>query len=51
MDGSTFINGGDIQGYVDAILGTFDPCADLVAPTGVIDGADTAAFVNLLVGP
>ena len=44
-------DGGDIQGYVDAMLGTFDPCADLVAPAGVIDAADTAALVNLLAGP
>ena len=51
MNGDTFINGDDVQGYVNAILGVFDPCADLVAPVGVIDAADTAAFVNLLVGP
>jgi hypothetical protein len=51
LSGDTFIDGDDIQEYVDAMLGAFHPCADIVAPAGVIDAADTAAFIDLLVGP
>ncbi|MFQ5501473.1 MAG: hypothetical protein ACE5EQ_04130 [Phycisphaerae bacterium] len=47
------IDGEDIQGYVDALVSspTFVDCADLAAPFGTLDAADTAAFVTLLLTP
>ncbi|MCB9852405.1 MAG: matrixin family metalloprotease [Phycisphaerales bacterium] len=44
------INGLDAQGFTDAAVGTYDSCADLAAPFGVIDNDDTLAFVALLLG-
>lgn len=44
------IDGLDAQGFTDAAAGTYDTCADLAAPFGVIDDADTLAFVALLLG-
>jgi hypothetical protein len=51
LDGNGVVDGADIQGFVDAMLAGFAPCADLVAPYGVLDMADVSAFVNLLLGP
>lgn len=50
LNGDTQVNGADIQGFADAVLVDpfFDPCADLAAPFGVLDAADTLAFVALL---
>ncbi|MCA9255819.1 MAG: hypothetical protein KDA33_09285, partial [Phycisphaerales bacterium] len=46
-------NGDDISGMVAALLGdtSLAPCADLSTPLGVVDAADAAAFVSILVGP
>ncbi|MCA9255820.1 MAG: matrixin family metalloprotease [Phycisphaerales bacterium] len=44
------INGLDAQGFVGAAIGTYDTCADLAAPFGVIDNDDLLAFVALLLG-
>ena len=51
MNGDGLHDGLDTTGFVDAQVVSFDPCADLVAPFGVLDTLDTIAFVNLLVGP
>lgn len=48
LDGN--VDGGDIQGYLDAALGSYDSCADFTAPFGVIDADDTVAFASLLLG-
>jgi hypothetical protein len=47
------IDGRDIGGMAAALLGdaTLAPCADLAAPFGLIDNADTTAFVGLLLQP
>lgn len=44
------IDGLDAQGFTDAATGSYDSCADLAAPFGVIDDGDTLAFVALLLG-
>ncbi len=48
-----FIDGNDLQGYVDALLGDveFFDCADLAAPFGLLDEDDTQAMVDILVAP
>ena len=51
MDGNSTIDGGDIQGYVNAVISGFDPCADLAKPFGTLDEADTMAFVSVLLSP
>ncbi|MFQ5429641.1 MAG: S8 family serine peptidase [Phycisphaerae bacterium] len=51
MDGNSIVDGRDVQGFVGAMLGGFDPCADVAAPFSVLDPADTLAFVNLLITP
>jgi hypothetical protein len=50
MDNSGAVNGADIQGFVNAMLAGFAPCADLAAPYDVLDTADVSAFVILLLG-
>jgi hypothetical protein len=50
MDNSGAVDGADIQGFVDAMLAGFAPCADLAAPYNVLDLNDVSAFVNLLLG-
>jgi subtilisin family serine protease len=50
LNADGFVNGADIQGFVNAMLAGFDPCADLAAPYDVLDMADVAAFVSLLLG-
>ena len=50
MNGDGTVNGSDIQGFVNALLAGFDPCADLAAPYGTLDMADVAAFVGQLLG-
>lgn len=51
MNGNGTINGMDIQGYVDALLSGFDPCADLAAPFGTLDDSDTVMFITMLLSP
>ncbi len=53
FDLDSAITGDDIQGFVDAQTTApfFSECADLAAPFGVLDTADTAAFIALLLGP
>ncbi len=49
LDG--FINGADLQGFVDAMLGDtsgFD-CADLAPPFGTLDENDTTAIIAILI--
>jgi len=48
LNGDGLINGGDLQGLVDALVTTGNDCADLAAPMGQIDLADADAFVQLL---
>jgi hypothetical protein len=50
MNGDDHVNGADIQGFVNAMLAGFAPCADLVAPYDVLDLNDVSAFVSLLLG-
>ena len=50
LDGDGVVNGSDIQGFVNAMLTGFDPCADLAAPYDALDMADMTAFVNALLG-
>ncbi len=50
MNRDGLIDGLDIQGFTGAILGSFDGCADLASPAGVLDAADVAAFADLLLG-
>ena len=50
MNGDTYVDGADIQGFVDAMLAGFAPCADLATPYNVLDEADVSAFVTLLLG-
>lgn len=50
MNRDGVVNALDIQGFVNAALGAFDACGDLEVPFDVIDDADTAAFVSLLLG-
>lgn len=54
LDGSTIIDGADVQFFVNMALGLdpFDPCADLAAPLGdPLDMDDVDAFVSLLLNP
>lgn len=53
FNGDGNIDGDDVQGFVDASLTPpfYDACADLAAPFGVLDAADQAAFVALLLAP
>ena len=51
MNGDTFINGADVQGFADAMVGAYDPCADLAEPFGTLDMADVTAFVGELLQP
>jgi len=47
-----FIDGDDIQGYVDTVVvSPLDACVDIAAPIGSFDGADLAAFVSSLLAP
>ncbi len=50
MNGDGTIDGSDVAGFVEGVIGGGDPCADLAAPAGVLDEADTAAFVAALLG-
>jgi hypothetical protein len=50
MNNSGAVNGADIQGFVNAMLAGFAPCADLAAPYDVLDLNDVSAFVILLLG-
>ena len=51
LSGNGLVDGGDIPGFVDALLVEFNPCADLAAPFGINDHADLSAFVTALVMP
>src|SRR5262249_5991867 len=44
------VNGGDIQSFVGAILGTFDACADFNG-NHAADAGDVPGMVNALLGP
>jgi hypothetical protein len=50
MNNSGIVDADDVQGFVNAniISPFYNPCADLALPSGVLDAADTAAFVTLL---
>lgn len=50
MDANTVLDARDVPGFVAAQVTApfFDPCADLALPTGLLDAADTEAFVDLL---
>lgn len=53
MDGNGMIDALDIQRFVEAhvVSPFYYICADLAAPQGVLDSADTEAFVDLLLNP
>jgi len=53
MDGNGLIDAGDIQGLIDAMLAApfYAACADLAAPFGTLDSADSDALVGLLLAP
>lgn len=46
----TLIDGADVQGFVNAMLGVYDPCADMDSSGGPIDAGDLSLFVTALVG-
>jgi hypothetical protein len=50
MNGNGAVDGADMQGFVNALTGAFDPCADfngnLLMDVGDIDG-----MVNTLLAP
>ena len=48
LNGDGVVNGLDIQGFVNALIADYNPCADVAAPQGVLDMDDAASFVNLL---
>ncbi len=50
INGDGEIDGADVSGFVEGVIGGGEPCADLAAPAGVFDEADTAAFVAALLG-
>ena len=50
MNADDAVDGADIQGFVDAMLAGFAPCADLAEPYDTLDEADVLAFVSLLLG-
>lgn len=53
MDGNGEVNSLDIQGFVEAhvVSPFYEICADVAEPAGVLDTADTEAFVELLLSP
>ncbi len=52
LNGDQLVNGIDVSFYTAAVLTDpfYHACGDLAAPFGVLDDADTAAFVGLLLG-
>lgn len=54
MDGDGLVTGLDIAGFVDVLMTEpfYAPCADIVGPRYLflVDAADTAALIDLLVG-
>jgi len=48
LNGDGVVNGLDIQGFVNALMTNYHPCADLAAPQGTLDMNDLASFVNAL---
>jgi len=51
MDHDGLIDGDDIPGFAAALLGNYDPCADMASPTGTLDMADVQAFTTALLAP
>jgi hypothetical protein len=47
LSGDTFVNGADIQGFVDSCMGTYNACGDFNGD-GFVNEADVVPFVNAL---
>ncbi len=48
MNHDDVIDGQDLQLFVEAVCGSYDPCADLAGQDGQLDSADVQAMVTLL---
>ena len=50
MDGNSLLNGADIQAFVAAILGQYNPCGDFNG-NAQMDAGDVSGMVNALMAP